>query len=145
MSDPLEAHSRLSANEAAQVSPLFAHIHAYGFYDGPETGVAVAVDGTAYRFEDVGESRYRTYRAYVLVRLVGDLPNWVGSDEFFIDAEQWRAAVVVPSDEQYVAISDLWLKNFVVERLANGAELPASFDEAHHMLRSKFVSSDRPV
>ena len=72
----------------------------------------------------------------------------VGEDLFRV-ASVWLAVEVagnmvgLVTGVQYVAIGDLWLKNFVVERLARGAERPANFDEAHRLLRSKFTSSGR--
>lgn len=52
----------------------FSMIVAFNYYDGPESGIAVFPSGAGVRFESLGESRSRLFRAFELAALEG---NWV--------------------------------------------------------------------
>jgi hypothetical protein len=143
LTDPLAAHTHLTAKEAARAEAFFERFFTFDFYDGPETGIAETADRAAYRFEAIGESRHRRYRAYLLVHLTGDIPfPTKGREAGFITAAEWEAAFDVPSGERYVVVSDLWLRCFVADRLGGNTSPPTRFAEAHRLLRSKFVSAD---
>jgi len=127
--------------------PAFTRIRAFAFYDGPETGLAKTAAGDIYRFEEVGESRHRRYRAYLLERVLEDaLTRETDPDVAFdwITASEWERVRHAPSGERYVGISDLWLRGLVVNRMEPEAPSPSDFAEAHALLRSKFFSAGQP-
>jgi hypothetical protein len=142
MSHSLEARTKLSAREAARHAGLFERVLMFDFYDGPETGIAETADGEAYRFESIGESRHRRYRAYVVDHLTGSLPfRTTARADGFLTASEWKAIQEVGSSERYVAISDLWLRCLVADRLSEGDHPPTDFNAAHRFLGFKFASA----
>jgi hypothetical protein len=141
VSHPLEERSHLSATQAAHATAVFTRVHPFDFYDGPESGIAETATGHIYRFESVGESRHRRFRAYVLDCLTEAVPLSCDIDGF-LSAKTWESARKAASAARYIGIGDLWLGRLVVERLSPGEAPPADFSAAHRRLRVKFASSD---
>ena len=63
-------------------APAFDLVIAVAFYDGPEDGIALYRSGHAVRFDALGDSRSRMFRAYALAALDG--VDW------------WRMAMNLP-------------------------------------------------
>jgi hypothetical protein len=142
--DPLAARIHLTAKEATRAPAFFERVLMFGFYDGPETGIAETGDHAAYRFEAIGESRHRLYRAYVFDHLIGALPfATIGRGDDFITAAEWEAARGVQSAGRYVVLGDGWLRCFVADRLGEHRAPPVDFADAHRLLRSKFAAAVR--
>jgi len=142
MSNSLDERSHLSARQAAEAPPAFTRIVTFKYYDGPEAGLAKTAAGDAYRFEDVGESRYRCFRAFLFDRLLEQAPfdkDDCGGGFDWLATAEWELVQQAPTGERYVGISDLGLQGLVVKRLEQGAPPPSSFAEAHTFLKSKFA------
>lgn len=52
--------------------PSFATIMALGYYDGPESGLAVYSSGHGVKFHSLGDSKSRLFRAFMLTSIAGD-------------------------------------------------------------------------
>jgi hypothetical protein len=55
-----------------RVARPFECVIAAGFYDGPEDGFAIRESGEGFRFDALGDSRSRFFRAFSATKLKGD-------------------------------------------------------------------------
>ncbi len=145
MPDPLAARTDLTARQATEAPEVFVRVFIFDFYDGPESGVAETPESAAYRFSDLGESRYRRHRAYLIEHLPAGLPPWARDRAGgFLSEAEWRECRALPRAKRYVAIGDLWLRCLVVDALSEDGVVPGTFIETHRALRSRFASAAGP-
>jgi hypothetical protein len=98
----------------------------YEFYDGPESGVAETPDGNAYRFVAIGESRYRSHRAYLIDHLTGGISIANGDQGRDLTNAEWLVVRELPGCARYVSISDLWLRCLIARRLGENDSCPGT-------------------
>ena len=64
--------SNIAHVRGASRDPGFETVVAFEFYDGPESGLAVFASGAGVRFNSLGDSTSRLFRAFELVPIDGD-------------------------------------------------------------------------
>lgn len=146
--------------------PGFAAIVAFDYYDGPKRGLALFESGEAVRFESLGDSKSRLFRAFELVPIEGNWWPRVRALQQAEDAHPLRR-ILVPSKSsdvlakleedtrhanalgQFLGVGSPNLESILIssltsQQLENVRKLgcsPAGFELAHKICRSGAAKS----
>lgn len=161
MNSSNELLAELARTPRSARNPGFAVIVAFDFYDGPESGLALFPSGEGVRFESLGDSAYRMFRAFELVPILGDwrarvenirMTNGTDREEGFMFApandrgERLEQDVnTAESTGQFVCVGDPYLDKLRVTavtsaqltalRRLNGS--PEAFRLTHALVKGK--------